>query len=140
MGTPRVMFDADELVVSKLGKDATSPTLPETDKIFDSKWLFGLQVLGSGVWSLPYGTTSGTFPMPDFGFIPAMMFRTKMRPHYGESAGQYVYRERTERPNLSVFTGDPISLQGYFASNTSVVIAHSDSYSAVDIHWLALAI
>jgi hypothetical protein len=147
MGTPRVMFDADELVISKVTKDATDAALPDPDKIFDSKWLFGLQVLGSGIWTFPKViVTYIDFSIPDYGFQPALMIRIKARPYYKDT-GTYDYAESTDRPNLNIFTGTEFSYDRTrsvtphrFIDNTTVRIYIVDAYSAIEYHWLALAL
>ncbi|MCY0146144.1 hypothetical protein OEG84_25030 [Hoeflea sp. G2-23] len=142
------MFDADELVISKVGKDATNASLPDTDKIFDSKWLFGLQVLGSGVWTYPKEvSTYRDFTLPDYGFQPALMIRTKARPHYKDNGVEYQFALATDRPNISVFTGVEFTYDRTnsitphkFVNDTTVRIYRTDPYSAVEFHWLALAL
>jgi hypothetical protein len=145
MPNPRVLFDPDELVISKTTKDATDPDLPETDKILDSKWLFGLQVLGSGVWTYPLEvSTYRDFTLPDYGFRPALMIRTKCRPYYSGNN----YRDYTDRPALSVFSGCEHSWEAgttnpdwdRFINDTTVRIYRTDGYSHIEFHWLAIAL
>ena len=146
--TWRVAFDADNVVVSKPGHDASNPSLADVNKIFDSDWLFGLQVLGSGVWTYPLEvSTYRDFTMPDFGFQPALLIRTKARPFYLDTGGSYDYADNTSRPAISVFTGtefvydrvnSPTPHQ--FISNTTVRIYRTDPYSAVEFHWTAFNI
>lgn len=145
--TWRVAFDADNVVVSKPGHDASNPALADTNKIFDSDWLFGLQVLGSGVWTYPYEiSTYRDFTLPDYGFQPALLIRTKARPYYLASAG-YDYRSDTGRPNEMVFTGSEFiydrstsATPHQFLSNTTVRIYRTDPYSAIEFHWVAFNI
>tara|TARA_R100000655_G_scaffold3535_2_gene12266 strand:+ start:1186 stop:1632 length:447 start_codon:yes stop_codon:yes gene_type:complete len=145
--TWRVAFDADNVVISKPGHDASNPSLADTSKIFDSEWLFGLQVLGSGVWTYPYEvSTYRDFSIPDYGFQPALLIRTKARPYYADVGTEYNFREHTDRPNTMVFTGvemlydrdDPSPTAHRFLSNTTVRIYRSDAYSAIEYHWLAI--
>ncbi|MBC7280044.1 hypothetical protein [Hoeflea sp.] len=150
MPNPRVLFEGGKLVVSKTTKDATDPDLPDTDKIFDSNWLFGIQVLGSGVWD--YSSTAAyiDFSIPDFGFQPALMLRFKCRPSWSDVSGQRTYEEGANRPNIRVFTGPqdrffdrtsyvPAAGADRFLSNTLVRINRPDNDGA-EIHWLALSI
>src|SRR5690606_18881607 len=42
----RIFIEPDQgIVVSKEGKDATNPSLPDADKIFDSAWSFSGQIV-----------------------------------------------------------------------------------------------
>ncbi len=149
MGTPRVMFDADELVISKAGEDATDAALPDTDKIFDSKWLFGLQVLGSGVWSYPReSSVYREFTLPDYGFRPALMFRTKTRPSFIDRGYEYEWAQGSLRSNISSFTGAAMFYDrgttagkaSRFITDTTVRIYRIDPDAAVDLHWMAVAL
>lgn len=45
----RLLLNRDHLVVSKSGFDATNPSLPEGDKLFDSNWLFSSSVVEVGL-------------------------------------------------------------------------------------------
>lgn len=45
----RLLLNRDHLVVSKRGFDATNPSLPEGDKLFDSNWLFSGSVVEVGL-------------------------------------------------------------------------------------------
>lgn len=45
----RLLHNKDHLVVSKRGFDATNPSLPEGDKMFDSNWLFSGSVVEVGL-------------------------------------------------------------------------------------------
>lgn len=143
----RVVLDTDNVVISKPGHDASNPALADTNKIFDSDWLFGLQVLGSGVWTYPYGGPDEMdFSIPDYGFQPAMLIRTKARPYYANVGTEYNYREGTGRPNTMVFTGVDFYYDRDFATpqphrflnNTTVRIYKNDPSSAIEFHWLAI--
>lgn len=47
----RVFISAGRLVVSEPGHDATDPTLQDEDKVFDSNWFFGSQIIENGLWT-----------------------------------------------------------------------------------------
>lgn len=47
--TNRLHLTKEHLVVSKRGFDATNPSLPEGDKMFDSNWLFSSSVVEVGL-------------------------------------------------------------------------------------------
>lgn len=140
----RVVLDRDNTVISKPGYDASDPALADVNKIFDSDWLFGLQVLGSGVWTYPKEiSTYRDFTIPNYGFQPALLIRTKARPFYVD-AGTYAFRDGTNRPDTMVFTAtefvydrtnSPTPHQ--FISNTTVRIYRTDPYSAVEFYWTA---
>jgi hypothetical protein len=143
--TWRVAFDADNVVISKPGQDASNPALADVNKIFDSDWLFGLQVLGSGVWTYPLEvSTFRDFSLPDYGFQPALLIRTKARPFYLDTGSAYEYVDTTNRPATSVFTGtefvydrDNSPTPHQFIGNTTVRIYRTDPSSAVEFHWMA---
>jgi len=88
--TPRLMMNPDEIVLTKTGKDATNPALADEDKIFDSKWLFGNQILAQGKF---VDVSSHQFIMqefayitlPDFGFQPAVIFRNNGQANNSDS-------------------------------------------------------
>lgn len=44
-----IFMDADKLVVAKEGFDASSPSLPEGNKLFDSDWLFSGTIVEAGL-------------------------------------------------------------------------------------------
>ena len=44
-----IFMDADKLVVAKEGFDASNPSLPEGNKLFDSDWLFAGTVVQAGL-------------------------------------------------------------------------------------------
>lgn len=64
--TNRLSLTKDHMVVSKRGFDATNPSLPEGDKLFDSNWLFAGTVHEVGIH---YDTSSYRFTVPPQGLI-----------------------------------------------------------------------
>lgn len=54
--TDRLSLTKDHLVVSKSGFEASNPSLPEGDKLFDSNWLFSSTIIEVGLHqdSAPY--------------------------------------------------------------------------------------
>ena len=60
--TNRLHLNNKHMVVSKRGFDATSPTLQEGDKLFDSDWLFSSNIVEAGLYLDPASYAFGKPP------------------------------------------------------------------------------
>lgn len=74
MSTPRIYASgaSADLVISKVGFDASDSGLAEADKVFDSKWLFGGAIIQCGVYCIPIDGASHTIPFPEQAELPAV--------------------------------------------------------------------
>jgi hypothetical protein len=102
------MGDADNIVISRPGKDATNPALADADKIFDSDWAFGGAIIAMGTQVLPTNEGVGgthSFSFPDAGFAPsAIVFGVRLPSMYYGLGGANV-------PPTLVISGEPFKAQ-----------------------------
>lgn len=74
MSTPRIYIDgaSADLVISKVGFDASNPSLADANKIFDSDWLFGGAIILCGRFLVPCDGNNHVISFPTQAEIPAV--------------------------------------------------------------------
>lgn len=104
MSTPRIYIDgaSADLVISKVGYDATSGSLADANKIFDSKWLFGGLIIMAGRFLIPCDGNNHVIPFPEQAEIPAAELWTCSVP-----AGYYTWASGAAGTDSSIQYGIP---------------------------------
>lgn len=129
MPNPRFVLDPDKLVLSKAGKNALNSSLPDADKIFDSRWLFGSGIIYKGFHEFvrPASPPRGPYVIN----FPAQTFVPAVHLMWFVPKGTYTSQEVSSYPvgtvmpaDLMVFMGNPA---GWTATVTTNQISITDN-------------